>query len=332
VIRANHMALRLFITGTVLAMGSVASADEPEGGAQPYRLFVEGRQLAAAGQYEEAIPRFVESEALDPAPGTMANLAFCYARLGHTASAWIAFKTTARLARENGKFAWATQAEMSAADLEKSATKLVIDVRNPDNTEDLQVWLDHIEIPKALWVEAVPTSPGQHELRATASGKREWSSSFEVDATSAPRIVVPPLEPLPAPSAGPSLPALPLSREASLPQNGQGGIRRTSAWVMGGAGLASLVAGSILTIASKSSYSSANPDCAKVCTPEGSSLRSTAISEANAASVLFALAAAAAAGGVVLWWSSGTPSRPGVQLTPSLAAKQMALSVSGQWQ
>ena len=331
-IRANQIALSLCVTGSVLASGTMAAADEPEVQAAPnYKPFAEGRQLAASGQYADAITKFLESEAIEPAPGTMANLAFCYERLGQITSAWISYKATARLARETSKFAWATRAEISAADLEKSAPKVNLDV-HPNDIGDLELWLDDIEIPKVLWMESIPVVRGQHALRATASGQRDWSTSFEVDSTAASRIVVPPLEPIPAPPmAAPTLVQLP-RKDASLPQNGQSGLRRSSAWIMGGAGVTSLLAGSILAISSKNTYSSSEPDCARVCTSAGSNLRSTAISEANAATVLFALGAAAAVGGVVLWWSSGTPSQPGLRVTPSLAAKQAAISISGNWQ
>ena len=61
-------------------------------------LFDQGRKLYTAGKYEEAAEKFRESQRLDPAPGTLLNLAECYVKLGKTASGWSTFREAAALA------------------------------------------------------------------------------------------------------------------------------------------------------------------------------------------------------------------------------------------
>jgi hypothetical protein len=50
-------------------------------------LFREARKLARAGDWKDACPKFAESERLDPAPGTLLNLADCEEHFGSLVSA-----------------------------------------------------------------------------------------------------------------------------------------------------------------------------------------------------------------------------------------------------
>jgi hypothetical protein len=60
-----------------------ASADS----AAAEALFREGRDAAKHGDLETACADFAESQRLDPAPGTLLNLAECEEKLGRVASA-----------------------------------------------------------------------------------------------------------------------------------------------------------------------------------------------------------------------------------------------------
>ena len=63
-------------------------------------LFGEGRALLDAGRYGEAIAKFTESEKLDPGVGTMLNLAYCYEKIGKTATAWSSYRAAAAAAHD----------------------------------------------------------------------------------------------------------------------------------------------------------------------------------------------------------------------------------------
>ena len=55
-------------------------------------LFDQGRKLMEAGDYEQACPKFVGNQRLDPTSCTLLNIGTCYENLGRTTSAWTAFK------------------------------------------------------------------------------------------------------------------------------------------------------------------------------------------------------------------------------------------------
>src|SRR5262249_46236771 len=62
-------------------------APSPEQAAMAEKLFDEARQLMLGHTYDEACAKFAESERLDPAAGTLLNLAVCHEAQGRTATA-----------------------------------------------------------------------------------------------------------------------------------------------------------------------------------------------------------------------------------------------------
>lgn len=61
--------------------------------------FDEGRALLARGAIAAACPKFVESYQLEPALGTLLNLALCHEAQGRLASAWAEFNDARKAAR-----------------------------------------------------------------------------------------------------------------------------------------------------------------------------------------------------------------------------------------
>src|SRR6476619_3478469 len=82
----------------LLLAGTASAGDK----ALAESLFDAGRQLMQAGDFQQACPKFAESQRQDPSPGTLINLAKCYEGLGRTASAWADDKEAATLARTMG--------------------------------------------------------------------------------------------------------------------------------------------------------------------------------------------------------------------------------------
>ena len=80
------MARALVLVALLLAAPSVLAQGRDPAAAEA--LFTEGRKAFDAGDYRIACARFAESQRLDPAVGTLINLAACNEKLDNLALAW----------------------------------------------------------------------------------------------------------------------------------------------------------------------------------------------------------------------------------------------------
>src|SRR5580692_11189003 len=88
--RLGFVAIALAVAGAVSGSEARAESIDP---AVADALFRKGREAAEKGDWATACPKFAESQRLDPAPGTLLNLADCEEHLGQLASAYEHFKT-----------------------------------------------------------------------------------------------------------------------------------------------------------------------------------------------------------------------------------------------
>src|SRR6185369_12155545 len=86
IVISSVFALVLSQAGAVYAQSDSAIAQS---------LFDEGRKLMNEKKFAEACPRLERSYKLDPAAGTLLNVAVCHEGLGRTATAWNEFREAA---------------------------------------------------------------------------------------------------------------------------------------------------------------------------------------------------------------------------------------------
>jgi hypothetical protein len=233
-------------TGT---WGNPASAQTDSAAARA--LFSEGRQLMTAEKYSEACPKFEESLRLDPGMGTQFNLAHCWEKIGRTASAWAMFLDVAAAARAGNQPQREAAAKERAAALEPKLTRLRVVV--PEPAPDAKIFRDDQEVGKAAWGTAMPVDPGDHVIRVTAEGKKEWTQDVKVPPTSRTfSVTVPALEALPVaqPSSAPDKPEV--APDTSSPHDngsgGGGGGSKVPALLIGGVGVAGLAVGTVFAV------------------------------------------------------------------------------------
>ena len=339
-------AFRLFSSGVLLAtlaFPAVASAQKSADAARAEALFAEGRKLMSSGDYAAACPKFADSQALDPAPGTALNLAACYEKAGKVASAWAAYKTAQASAEAAGQRPRAEAAKKKAAALETQLSRLTITVPAPARVQGLEVRCDREAVHDGEWGVAVPRDGGGHDIEAVAPGKKSWTSHVELKPSGQTlEVEVPVLEDAPASVAQTSAPSgategspvnpAPSNALAEAPEH-PGQTQRIVGLVVGGVGVAGLAFGAIAGIEAASNFSTAKDQCgqAEPACPAGSpafATRDSAVTWATLSTIGFAAGGALAAGGAVLFFTAPKgPAQPTVGIAS--ATHGAGLSVVG---
>lgn len=252
-------------------------------------LFVDGVKLMKRGRCAEAAAKFHDSQRLDPASGTLLDLAYCQIQLGLLASAWLTYREALTLAEASQKPRHAQIAHEQAAKLEPELPRVVI-TTGGSQTRELVIALDGSPLPYPSWSLPVPVDPGQHQITTKLENGQDWQTTFSI--APAERVVIDiPLSsardsltsgaPGPAAavrSAPPSpvatssewsapprspvhAPKLPASNRPlpTTPAEGQRGPIWALGLAMAGAG--AFTAGAVLFVSARVSYDSASRHC-----------------------------------------------------------------------
>ena len=314
----------------------VRAADVDEAGARV--LFVEGRKLAAAGNYAEACPKFEDSFRLDPGIGTNFNLADCLEHTGRIASAWARFLDVAAATKLAGQLERERVARDRAATLEPRLARLI--VRVPSPAPGLVVERDKVMVTPSSWGVAVPIDPGLHAISVTASGMKPWSTDVKVpDGEPATiSVSVPALEALPPPPP-------PVVAALAPPQPQPGPPRRhlsPPSVLLGSLGILGLVTGAVFGAEFQQANSEAKALCRPVeCTDtveqsRHQSLIDEASRDRTLAFVSAAIGGVALASAILVWWRSAeTDSTRKASATvtarPRLWAPALGADLTIQW-
>lgn len=223
-----------------LALCSLASALSASpafaGDAAAEALFRAGREAAERGDDATACARFEESHRIEPAAGTVLNLALCYERRGQIASAWQRLREAKeRLTPGDERIALV---DSKIAALEARLPRLTLRVE--PETSGQRVLRDGQELGAASLGVAVPVDPGEHRVQLRTPGSTPRVVTVAVAEGENKELV---LEP--GPSAANTAAPVPAPAPASAGNSG-----RTAGFIIGGVGLAgiatSLVAGAIV--------------------------------------------------------------------------------------
>jgi hypothetical protein len=196
-------------------------------------LFQEGRRAADRGDFAVACTKFEASEAAEPAPGTLLNLADCEESRGQLTRAWHDFLTLAdALPEADERKAVALE---RARRLERTMPKLRI--RLAMTAAPARVFRDGIEISGTSLGVALPVDPGMHVVLVSEPGFRDRTYAVPIARGDEKDVEV---------DRGPTTSSDP---------------RRAAAFALGGIGVASLLAGTATGIFALTDLSASNADC-----------------------------------------------------------------------
>jgi hypothetical protein len=209
-------------------------------------LFQEGKRLMDTGKYADACDKLAESQRLDPATGTLLNLAACREAEGKLATAWLLFSEAASSARRDGREDRVEFAEGRIRDIEPKLSRISVEIPAESAIPELEVRLDGTALRRAAWGIPTAVDTGDHEIVASAPGHQPWSvrisitGNGELRKVSVPRLksaasAGPPATP--APGSAPVSTGAPTSPE-STPMNQGSRPLGTPAMVAGGATIA----------------------------------------------------------------------------------------------
>lgn len=197
---------RLASTALLLIVWTLVAPARAQGGpevALAEALYQQGRALVAEGRYAEACPKFGESYRLDPATGTLLNLAACYEHTGKTASAWLAYNEAIAASRRDGRDDRVRYVQERLAALESRLSRLTIHVAPGADVAGLAIHLNGVLVGPAARGLATPVDPGPHRIEASAPGRTPWALDVVVADYGDSRVVIVPALLLAAPAPAP---------------------------------------------------------------------------------------------------------------------------------
>lgn len=158
---AAALAIGLALPGSAFA--------EPRDPAAAEALFTKAREQMSHREYAAACPMLVESQRLDPAAGTLLNLADCEEHIGDLASAWAHWREAIdQLAANDDALPVAKQ---RLAALDARVPRLTIRLA-PSAPAGARVKRDGVELASLSLGVALVVNPGKHEIVVSAPGRQ----------------------------------------------------------------------------------------------------------------------------------------------------------------
>jgi hypothetical protein len=298
------MAIRVGAVALCLAAsGGRAQAQTSRNSAAAQELFDQAKTLMTSGRAAEACPKLEESQRLDPASGTLVNLARCYEATGRLASAWSTFIEGATAAKASGNADRERGAREAAAALAPRIAKLRVNVAPDARVPGLEIKKDGFAVGQPQWGLSIPEDPGEHSVVARAPRHREWKTVAIVKGEGTTTdIAVPKLEE--AAGEQPMSAGADATADTGVPSGL--GTQRIVAIAAGGVGVVGLAVGTIFGLKTMSKKNTADDYCSgSECNdPRGVDAGKEAHSAGNVATVGMIVGAVGVAAGLTLWFTA----------------------------
>jgi hypothetical protein len=283
-------------------------------------LFRRGRAAMEAQRCAEALPSFVESQRLDPAAGTLMNLATCEEKVGRLASAWQHWREAIdALSPTDDRVVFARNRVKA---LEQKLPRLAVFLA-AGGDKGARVFRDDVELGPASQGVPLPVDAGRHTITVRTPGHRVEQIVVQVGEGEQKRIDVRP--------GAVETPPLDLGTPAT--PSAEGSWRRTLGWTMTGVGVAGLgtaAVSGIMLIDNKRTVEANCPE--KNCTSqEGLDAAASGRTLTTVNTVSWIAGGAGLAAGIYFLLSAGRNDKTTTAVLPSLGRDEFALWCKGSF-
>jgi hypothetical protein len=258
-------------------------------------LFFTARGMMEAGRYESACEKLTESYRLDPAAGTLLNLAVCHQKTGRVASAWGEFRQALADATRANRPERVQLATAGIAELEPELPFLTIVVPPAVKAlAGLVITRNGTPLQSAAWDTDLPVDPGKVEVVESATGYKPKTLHVSVTNRQHASLTLESLE------------VAPIERPPERYWTG----RRTSGVIVIGASAAFGVAGALFGLSALAAKKNSDASCPVLdgqnrCNTTGADDMSTARTDAWVSDIGFGLAAVGLIAGSYFLFSGG---------------------------
>jgi hypothetical protein len=263
-------------------------------------LFYTARGLMEANKFAQACKKFEESYRLDPAAGTLLNLAVCHEKEGKIASAWGEYRQAEAEARRANRPDREQLAREAVAKIAPDLPYLTIIVPKEARVAGLKVHRNGVPLEDGAWETELPIDPGANEITAVAPLYRTETKTVTLEKRQHLSVTLEPL--VLAPVVRPPPPFWTSTRTLGL---------TTIAGGVVAAGVGAVFGVMAINSKSKSDQSCPTMDGQLRCTTAGANDMSTAQTQAWVADVGIGVGAAAIVTGAVLMLTGGAHEESG---------------------
>jgi hypothetical protein len=221
----------LLVASLAFSLAAPARAQSNDAAAAE-ALFEAGRQAMARGDYATACKNFQDSNQLDPAIGTLFNLANCEEQRGRLASAWQRFTEVAQELPDTDE---RRAIALERADALKGRLPYLTLRFGAGVPSDARVTRDGIAIGAAGLGVPLPVDPGEHEVVVSAAGRMDKAFRVSLALAEKKELVV---------TAGEPVPVAPTGAPATRPSDERGGPP-LAGYVLAGVGVVGVAIGAV---------------------------------------------------------------------------------------
>ena len=270
-------------------------------------LFEDGKRLMQQSKFEEACPKLVESQRLDPGGGTLLAIGLCHEGQGKTATAWADFNVALGQARKDGRADREQTANEHIKALEPKLVRARIVITQ--KIDGLEVRRDGALVGEAQWGTPLPVDPGDHLFEASAPAKEKWAQTLPIRGdgqtvdVKIPALVDAPLTAVIPPSTPHKKEETPPPPKKNVDDDNDGSSQRLWGGIVGGVGVVGVIVGSAFGLSARGQWNDAVDLCKTNPCSNAAGIKAgkDAGSAADVSTVFFIVGGVALAAGVVLW-------------------------------